>query len=159
MFSLASLIGLDLISVLFLMIGIVGLFVSYFVICVPFIGAYRSILNLGSCFLLIIGSFYQGEITKEKYYNQKIVEMQSKIDLAQEQSRHSNEIIDLKVKDRINETKGKVNDTKKIITKYKTVIDSNCKLSDDARMFYNRSINNGISSSTPRTTTTSTKSK
>lgn len=159
MYLLSMLIGLDIISILFLMLGIVGLFVSYFVRDIPFIGAYRSIVNLLSCFLLIIGSYYQGWLVKENEYKQKIVEMQSKIDLAQEQSKHSNEIIDLKVKDRINETKGKINDTKKIITKYKTVIDSNCKLSDDARMLYNRSIDNGISSSSSRTTATSTNSK
>lgn len=141
-----------------LMAGVIGLLISFVGSMIPPIRPYRPAINLISFILLISGSYFQGGFNKEKEYHERIVEMQKKIDSAQEHSKHENERIEHEVNERLNKLKGKVNETKKVIEEHKVVIDSECRLPDVARMLYNRSIDNEVSGSTSKSNATGSKS-
>lgn len=149
---------LELIVFNVLVIGGIGLLVSFIGAMIPPLRPYRPAINLVSCILLIVGSYFQGGFNKEKEYHQRILEMQHKIDVAVEKSKHHNETIEREVNDRLSKLKGKVNETKKIIEEHKVVIDSECQLPDTARMLYNRSIDNEVSRSTSKSHETGSKS-
>ena len=138
--------------------GCIGLLISFVGAMIPPLRPYRPAINLISCILLIVGSYFQGGFNKEKEYHERIVEMQKKIDAAHERSKHENERIDKEVNDRVNKLRGKVNETKKVIEEHKVVIDSECALPDVARMLYNRSIDNEVSRTPSKSHETSTKS-
>jgi hypothetical protein len=141
-----------------LIIGIIGLLISFVGSMIPPLRPYRPAINLISGILLIVGSYFQGGFNKEKEYHERIVEMQKKIDAAHEQSKHENVRIEKEVNDRLSKLKVKVNETKKVIEEHKVVIDSECALPDVARMLYNRSIDNEVSRTTTKSHAASTKS-
>lgn len=149
---------LELIVFNIIVIGGVGLLISLIGTMIPPLRPYRPAINLISCILLIVGSYFQGGFNKEKEYHQRIVEMQKKIDDAVEKSKHQNQKIEKEVEERLSKLKGKVNETKKIIEEHRVVIDSDCQLPDTARMLYNRSIDNEVSRSTSKSHETGTKS-
>jgi hypothetical protein len=141
-----------------LVIGGIGLLISFVGAMIPPMRPYRPAINLISCILLIVGSYFQGGFNKEKEYHERIVEMQKKLDVAQEHSKHENIRIEKEVNDRLNKLKGKVNETKKVIEEHRVVIDSDCALPDVARMLYNRSIGNEVSRTPSKSNETGTKS-
>ena len=142
-----------------LSLGSLGLVFSFVAKFIPQVWPYKRPIQIASVIILIIGSYLQGGINKEKEFQQKIVEMQIKLDEAEKYSKQESSRVEEEVNKRLSEIKGKVNETKKQIDKHKTVIDSECKLSDVARMLYNRSINNEVSRGTEESddSTTSTR--
>ena len=137
--------------------GCIGLLISFVGAMIPPMRPYRPAINLVSCILLIVGSYFQGGFNKEKEYHERIVEMQKKLDVAQEHSKHENARIEKEVNDRLSKLKVKVNETKKVIEEHKVVIDSDCSLPDVARMLYNRSIDNEVSGTSSKSHEASTK--
>ena len=141
-----------------IIIGCIGLLVSFVGSMIPPLKPYRPTINLISCVLLIVGSYFQGGFNKQKEYHDRIIEMQKKIDEATEHAKHENERIEKEVNERLGKLKGKVNATKNEIEKNKVAIDSECRLPDVARVLYNRSIDNEVSRPATKSNETGTKS-
>ena len=141
---------LELIVFNVLLVGVIGLIVSFIGTMIPPMRPYRPAINLISCILLIAGSYFQGGFNKQKEYHQRIIEMQKKLDEVKVRSDHMNEEIDKKVNEKLNKLKDKVDENRREIDKNKKVIDSDCKLPDVARMLYNRSVDNEVSGSTSK---------
>ena len=133
-----------------IIIGCIGLLISFVGSMIPPLRPYRPTINLISVILLIVGSYFQGGFNKQKEYHQRIIEMQKKLDEVKVRSDHMNEEIDKKVNEKLNKLKGKVDENRREIDKNKKVIDSDCKLPDVARMLYNRSVDNEVSGSTSK---------
>ena len=140
-----------------IVLGIIGLIVSFLSNVIIVVRPYKNAISLVSILLLTSGSYFEGKFDKEKEYQQRVAELQKRLDEITEHSKHENERIEKEVVDRLSKLKGKVNETKKDIEKHKKVIDSECVLPDVARMLYNRSIKNEVPRSSTNPNGTSTK--
>ena len=105
------------------------------------------IKSLGSI-LLLLGIFFEGGYGVEMSYRAKIADMQAKIKIAEQQSKEVNTKIETKIVERVKVIKEKTNGINIDIEKKRDSINAECKLSDDAWLFYNRSVKNVLANST-----------
>ena len=130
---------------------IVGLFLVFggsLLKNIPIIGTYASFANQIGSVLLLIGVFFEGGLGVEMIYRAKIADMQAKIKIAEQQSKEVNTKIETKIVERVKVIKEKTNGINIDIEKKRDSINAECKLSDDAWLFYNRSVKNVLAGST-----------
>ena len=133
---------------LFLIFG--GSLLKYF----PFICSYARFANTIGGILLLIGVFFEGGLGVEMSYRAKIADLQSKIKVAEQQSKSVNKQIKTKVIEKVKIIKEQENVKMREIEKNRNSINADCKLSDDAWVWYNRASQNDLARSTNGTPTT-----
>lgn len=115
-------------------VGIAGLIISFFLSFVPFVTKYRSLIQLGSIFLLITGIWMNGVLDAQDFWRGKVHKLESDLEESARQLKNAqgNTKIEYKFIDRvkvITETKVVVQEKLKI---YTPEIDAECKLSPRA---------------------------
>lgn len=137
---------------------IVGLFLTFggaLLKYVPFISSYARFANTIGGVLLLIGVFFEGGLGVEMSYRAKIADLQAKVKVAEQQSKEANKVIDQKVNEKVKKIKDNVNVNAKGIEANRSNINAECKLSDDAWMWYNRASQNGVAGSNTKSNGTS----
>jgi hypothetical protein len=140
--------GVVLLGILLNVVGTIGT-------KIPFISQYGFIVKLIGGLLLISGVFFEGGYGVEMSWRARAEEMQKQIDVAEQKSKDANVKLSQALKEKTVIIKEKVIQNAKQIESNRTVINSECKLSDTAWMLYNSSIKNEISGSTTGNATTS----
>jgi hypothetical protein len=136
---------------------ILGLFLTFGGILfkyIPVINSYAIIAKQLGILLLIIGVWFEGGLDVEMSYRAKIADLQSKIKVAEQKSKRVNEQIKTKVIEKVKIIKEQENVKMREIEKNRNSINADCKLSDDAWMWYNRASQNDLARSTNGTPTT-----
>jgi hypothetical protein len=109
-----------------LLAGLAGLASTYLMKFIPVVFIYRQSIQLASVGAIIIGTFMSGAIYDNDAWEARVKEMQSKVALAEEQSKEANAQIDEKVA----EATAKIQEKQVVITKYinKEIVkyDSSC---------------------------------
>jgi hypothetical protein len=122
---------------------------------IPFISQYGFVVKWIGGLLFIAGVFFEGGYGVEMMWRAKVENMQKQIDVAEQKSKDTNVKLSQALKEKTVIIKEKVIENAKQIESNRTVINSECKLSDTAWMLYNSSIKNEISGSTTGNATTS----
>ena len=76
-----------------LIAGVFGLVVSYFIrflSFIPFLYVYKTPIQLGSIVAIVIGTFMAGAIHDNEKWEERVKEMQEKVDAAEAQSKEEN---------------------------------------------------------------------
>lgn len=71
-------------------IGALGFIFSFVLTFIPFIGKYKTVLQILSVIILSTGIYFQGKISNESEWNSKILELENKLALAEAQSASEN---------------------------------------------------------------------
>ena len=109
-----------------LLIGLVGLGATYLMKFIPFVYMYRQTLQLASVAAIIIGTFMTGAIYDNETWIARVKEMESKVAIAEEQSKEANAQIDEKVQEATEKIKQKQVVIKEYITKEIVKHDASC---------------------------------
>lgn len=140
--------GVVILGIVLSVIGTIGKSIS-------FIAEYGFIVKAIGSLLLLVGIFFEGGYGVEMMWRAKAEEMQKQIDVAEQKSKDANVKLSQALKDKTIIIKEKVIQNAKQIESNRTVINSECKLSDTAWMLYNGSIKNEVAGSTTRNPATS----
>lgn len=140
--------GVVILGIVLSVIGTIGKSIS-------FIAEYGFIVKAIGSLLLLVGIFFEGGYGVEMMWRAKAEEMQKQIDVAEQKSKDANVKLSQALKDKTIIIKEKVIQNAKQIESNRTVINSECKLSDTAWMLYNGSIKNEMAGSTARNSATS----
>lgn len=133
----------ELIVNLTLVLGIIGIVISWLVIFIPFLIPYKIPINIISTILVVIGIFFKGVYYQKEKWNAEIADLTRRVQIAEAKSAEVNTQIETQVNKEIKQTKEVVNEIKKDIIKHKADIDT-CKLPDAARMLYNRAVSGQV---------------
>ena len=121
-------------------VGLVLTLVGSLVRFIPFIQPYAMVGKQIGIILLVIGVFFEGGYATEMSWRAKVNELQAKIKEAEIQSAKANKELAYEVSKNKQLIKEKVNQNVKDIEAKREDINAECKLSDDAWVFYNRAI-------------------
>jgi len=124
-------------------LGIIGIIVGTVLNHIPFVNSYGKIIRAVSIALFVSGLYFEGGIGVEKEWRAKVAELETKIKVAETQSKQANKKIHTKVIEKIKLVQVNVANNKQAINTHKQVIDAECKLNAKAIEVYNNSIKNG----------------
>ena len=125
-----------------LLLGVIGIVVSFFVKFIPIVNTYRLPLQIGSVIVLMCGIYFQGGIDTEQKWRDRVAEAEAKIAEAEEKSKKTNTIIKTKIVEKIKVVKDvQVVVQEKIVEKEK-IIDAECKVAPEAVDILNEAAKN-----------------
>jgi hypothetical protein len=123
-----------------LVLGIVGIGLSYFLSAIPIINNYKLPLQVLSILTAIISVWYIGGSTVEEKWLARVKELELKVAEAEVKSGKVNTVIQQKVVTKVKVVREKVEVVKREIQIQKEVINADCKLSDTAIDLYNKAV-------------------
>ncbi len=123
-----------------LVLGIVGIGLSYFLGAIPIINNYKLPLQIVSIFTAVISVWYIGGNTVEEKWLARVKELELKVAEAEVKSGKVNTIIQQKVITKVKVVREKVEVVKREIQIQKEIINADCKLSDTAIDLYNKAV-------------------
>ena len=94
---------------LVLIFGILGTLASWVLKFIPFISTYRLPIQVASIIALVVGVYFQGVIANEAKWQDKIAELQKKVNEAETKSKETNVVVQEKIvtKTKVIKEKGK----------------------------------------------------
>lgn len=75
---------------LMVLAGICGYVASYFIKNIPFITQYNLPLRIGCSILFVVGVFFEGTIYNEKVWKERVLLLEEKVKVSQQQSDNAN---------------------------------------------------------------------
>lgn len=115
-----------------LLLGVIGIVVSFFVKFIPLVNTYRLPIQIGSVIVLMCGIYFKGGIDTEQKWRDRVTEAEAKVVAAEEKSKKTNTIIKTKIVEKVKHVKDvQVVIQEKIVEKEK-IIDAECKVAPDA---------------------------
>lgn len=123
-----------------LVLGIVGIGLSYFLGAIPIINNYKLPLQIVSILTAVISVWYIGGNTVEEKWLARVKELELKVAEAEVKSGKVNTVIQEKVITKVKVVKEKVEVVKREIQIQKEIINADCKLSDTAIDLYNKAV-------------------
>jgi hypothetical protein len=123
-----------------LVLGIVGIGLSYFLGAIPIINNYKLPLQIVSIFTAVISVWYIGGNTVEEKWLARVKELELKVAEAEVKSGKVNTVIQEKVVTKVKVVREKVEVVKREIQIQKEIINADCKLSDTAIDLYNKAV-------------------
>lgn len=73
--------------------GVLGLVASAVLKFIPLVSTYRLPIQIASGFILLVGVFFQGAISTQRVWEDKVKDLESKLAIAEEKSKLANEQI------------------------------------------------------------------
>jgi hypothetical protein len=130
-----------------IIIGVLGSVMSWLISILPFFAAYRTVISIFSTIVLVIGVFFKGGYAVESDWRSRLDDMEQKLKDAEERASHINTVVETQTIEKIEKVREVMYVNKNIIHEKKAAIDSQCIITDDARMFYNSAIEGQLSGS------------
>jgi uncharacterized membrane protein YeiB len=125
-----------------LLLGVIGIVVSFFVKFIPVVNTYRVPLQIISVIVLMCGIYFKGGIDTEQKWRDRVAEAEAKIAEAEAKSKEVNTVIKKVYVDKIKiVTDTKIVVQEKIIEKEK-IIDAECKVAPEAIDILNEAAKN-----------------
>jgi len=99
----------DWVWTLVLIFGILGTLAAWILKFIPFVSTYRLPIQIASIIALVAGVYFQGVIANEAKWQDKIAELQKKVNEAEVKSKETNVVVQEKIvtKTKIIKEKGK----------------------------------------------------
>ncbi len=118
-------------------VGLVGTFAASLVAKLPFIGNYGRMIQPIGMILLVVGIFLEGSWWNERGWQAKIAELQQKVQIAEQQSKDTNEKLDTALKEKTKVIKEKQIVIQEKIKEVQVKIDAECKVAPEAIQLLN----------------------
>ena len=128
-------------------LGVAGLILTWliqnvfdhFTGLIPWIKTIRWV----SIVLFVSGLYFEGGIGVESEWRARVAQLESKIKVAEQQSKDANDKLKNQVVSKVKIIKINSASNKESITQNKEVIDAECSLNDKAIVIYNNAVKNG----------------
>lgn len=118
-------------------VGLVGTFAASLVAKLPIIGNYGRLIQPIGMILLVVGIFLEGSWWNERGWQAKIAELQAKVQVAEQQSKETNEKLDTALKEKTKVIKEKQIVIQEKIKEVQVKIDAECKVAPEAIQLLN----------------------
>ena len=105
----------DIFFHIILLIGLLGIAVSFVLNFIPFVSTYRVAIQAVAILLTVAGVWYEGGIAKDQEYRAKIAELEKKVAVAEAKSHEVNTVIETKIVEKIKVVKENVYINREII--------------------------------------------
>ena len=124
---------------------------------IPGVTPYAIVAKQIGVLVLCVGLFLEGDMYAERSTQERIKDMQAKIAAAEQESKDTNKKLNDALTNNRNLIKDEVSKNAKDIEAKRQSINSECKLSNDAWVLYNRALEPKVSGSTGPTDGTGTR--
>lgn len=130
-----------------LIAGVVGCFLSFFVInkilmAVPMLSRYVNVAQLVSAITLVAGVYFEGGYASEMQWRARVAEVEAKVAVAEQQAKEANEELDAKGKEKIIEIQQKAVVVKQYIDREVVKYDSTCTIPQEVVKAHNSAAKN-----------------
>lgn len=123
-----------------LFLGLFGITATYFLSAIPLMGKYILPIRIIS-FIVLLGSIYfLGGISVEEKWQDRVKELEKRIDEAEKKSEIVNTVIEEKVVTKIKIQKEYIDVIKREVEIQKETINRDCSISDEAIKYYNKAL-------------------
>ena len=120
--------------------GAVATVLGFFLGWIPFVGRWKLPLQLLGIALLVAGVYFKGGYSTEMEWRARVAEVEKKVAVAEAKANEANTKVQEKIVTKIVKIQEKAAVVSENIRRNKTVINAECKLSDEAVSIYNSSI-------------------
>ena len=121
-----------------MLVGLIGILVSFFVKFVPFINIYRTPIQIVSIVIFCSGVYWYGGYTTEMIWRDEVAKMEEKVAESEKQSVKTNTVIKKVYVDRIKIVKQDVVVVQEKIREVEKLIDKDCKVAPEAIQLLNQ---------------------
>ena len=111
-----------------LLIGILGLIVSFFLDFIPVVKPYKLLVQVTSIFVVVTSIWYEGGIAKDEEYKAIIAEYDKKIAVAEAKSESYNEQLSTVLKDNTQKINTFTSYNKKKLQELADKVNKDCKI-------------------------------
>lgn len=129
---------------LILSIGILGLIASFFLGFIPFIFTYKIPVQIVSILLIVCGVWFEGVLSANDVWEQKVSELEVKLAQAEKQSSDLNTLLVEEMLENQKRIIEVVSANKKYLDSIKVKVDKDCKIGSDVISIHNSSAKNKV---------------
>jgi hypothetical protein len=115
-----------------MIVGLLGILVSFFIKFIPFINIYRTPIQIASIIVFCSGIYWYGGYTTEMMWRDHVAQMEAKVAESEEKSRKVNRVIQKVYVDRVKVVKQDVVVVQEKIREISNTIDKDCKITPEA---------------------------
>jgi len=115
-----------------MIVGLLGILVSFFVKFIPFINIYRTPIQIVSIIIFCSGVYWYGGYSTEMIWRDQVAQMEAKVAESEAKSKKVNTVIKKVYLDRVKVVKQDVVVIQEKIKEVSTAIDKDCKVSPEA---------------------------
>lgn len=131
-----------LIANLLITFGILGFITYFFINLIPFIDKYKNLLLVLTFVITVFGAYIKGGLVVEKEWLLKVKELEHKVQVAEEKSKQVNTVIEYKYITKVKKVKDTQYKIKEVIKNKEKLINSQCKVPQEAIDILNASAKN-----------------
>lgn len=121
-----------LIANLLITFGILGFITYFFINLIPFIDKYKNLLLVLTFVITVFGAYIKGGLVVEKEWLLKVKELEHKVQVAEEKSKQVNTAIEYKYITKVKKVKDTQYKIKEVIKNKEKLINSQCKVPQEA---------------------------
>ena len=122
----------DWIFHLIVLVGVLGLLGSFFFGFIPFVSKYTLPIKVGSIVLLVIGIWFEGGISNNNAWLEKVHALEKKVAEAEAKSAQANTALTSKIAEKNKEIATIQATLKNKIKQFASIMDSECKVPEQA---------------------------
>jgi hypothetical protein len=115
-----------------MIVGLLGILVSFFVKFIPFINIYRTPIQIVSIIVFCTGIYWYGGYTTEMIWRDEVAKMEAKVAESEAKSKKVNKVIQKVYVDRVKVVKQDVVVVQEKIKEVEKIIDKDCKVPAEA---------------------------
>lgn len=116
---------------LIFIVGLIGSIVGYFASKLPIISQYGQLIKIVGGILLIVGIYFEGGLSTEKLWREKVSELEEQIKISEEKSKLINEQIKTVYVDRVKTVKETEYVIQEKIKEVEKDMNKSCVVNDD----------------------------
>ena len=122
----------DWIFHLIVLVGVLGLLGSFFFGFIPFVSKYTLPIKVGSIVLLVVGIWFEGGISNNNAWLEKVHALEKKVAEAEAKSAQANTALTSKIAEKNKEIASIQATLKNKIKQFASIMDSECKVPEQA---------------------------
>ena len=115
-----------------MIVGLLGILVSFFIKFIPFINIYRTPIQIASIIVFCSGIYWYGGYTTEMMWRDQVAQMEAKVAESEAKSKKVNRVIQKVYVDRVKVVKQDVVVVQEKIREISNTIDKDCKITPEA---------------------------
>lgn len=130
---------------LMLLVGVLGIVVGFFLSSIPFVNTYSREIQLGAILLTIAAVWFEGGLSNESKWQQRVAELEKKVLEAEVKSAQANSKLDALANKKSQVTKETQYVVKEQIRGSASTIDGQCRITDVTVDILNAAARNQVS--------------
>ena len=120
-------------------LSLLAIIASFFLRYIPTLAAHSYIIRIVASVIFAISLYLEGGLSSDSAWEAKIAELQKKLDIAEEVSKETNTVIQIKYRDRIKVVKEFQVITEEKIKEVEKIVDAACVITPEAISILNQS--------------------